>query len=406
LARAIVVGGSLGGLIVANLLLREGWDVQVHERAAEPLVGRGAGIATHQALCDSLAKCGIEIDDRLGVEVRGRIVIDRSGRIIGRSPLRQVLTSWGGLYDRLLDAFPSARYHLDSNLVALDQRADGVTARFANGTSVEGELLVGADGIRSAVRGIVAPQVQPEYAGYVAWRGLVHEQDLSPKTREAIFEWLAFSLAPSEHMLGYPVPGPDNSRAAGQRSYNFVWYRPTDAGVELRRLCTDATGRVHEGSIPPPLIRDDVIESTRTAAWTCLAPQLAEVVTRTARPFFQPIYDVESTQVAFGRVALLGDAAFVARPHCGAGVTKAAIDAMTLIDHIGRTGGHVPAALEHYSRNRVTINAAIVEHARELGNYLQSLTQPGKRRPTASAHHTPEAVLREIAVPYESLNLA
>ncbi|PMX90667.1 FAD-dependent oxidoreductase, partial [Pseudomonas sp. GW460-13] len=71
------------------------------------------------------------------------------------------------------------------------------------------------------------PSAGLEYAGYIAWRGLVDESQLSPDTHAAIFDKFAFCLPPREQILGYPVAGEANSTEPGQRRYNFVWYRAT-----------------------------------------------------------------------------------------------------------------------------------------------------------------------------------
>ena len=126
------------------------------------------------------------------------------------------------------------------------------------------------------------------------------------------------------------MPGRDNDTAVGRRAYNIVWYRPTDRAT-LSDICTDATGRHHAAGIPPPLIRPDVIARVKADARAIIAPQIAAIFAQTT-PFFQPIYDVVSPRMVFGRVALAGDAAFVARPHAGAGTTKAALDAACLAD--------------------------------------------------------------------------
>ncbi|NDY74957.1 FAD-dependent oxidoreductase, partial [Desulfobacter hydrogenophilus] len=124
------------------------------------------------------------------------------------------------------------------------------------------------------------------------------------------------------------------------------------------------------GGIPPTLIRQDILADMEEAALTLLAPQFGEVVTKAKQPLFQPIFDLEVPQMAFGRIALLGDAAFVARPHCGMGVTKAASDAMALVKALqARTD--VREALADYSRERTQVGAAIVQHARHLGAYMQ-----------------------------------
>src|SRR5690242_16561081 len=132
-------------------------------------------------------------------------------------------------------------------------------------------------------------------------------------------------------------------RAPSRRRYNIVWYRPADS-LALNRMCTDASGQLHVGGIAASLIRSEVIAAIKADAEALLAPQLAEIFRR-SDPFFQPIFDLESPALAFGRVALTGDAAFVVRPHVGAGATKAAIDATILAECLSRAADDVAGAL-------------------------------------------------------------
>ena len=101
-----------------------------------------------------------------------------------------------------------------------------------------------------------------------------------------------------------------------------------------------------------------------------MSPQFAEVLEKTPQPFLQPIYDCASSTIAFGRVALMGDAAFVARPHVGMGVTKAAEDAMALTDVIA-TLGATPQAVLAYEQARLVPCQAVIQRARALGGYMQ-----------------------------------
>lgn len=395
--RAIVIGGSLCGLMSACLLLRRGWDVEIYERAGEPLSGRGAGIVTHPELLATLGRCGARIDDTIGVSVDTRIVLDAHGVEVARLRLPQILTSWGRLHAVLRAEFPDARYHLGRSLARAEQDERSVCAVFEDGSRVEGDVLIGADGVRSTLRAQLLPEVRSQYAGYIAWRGLIEERAFSPATHAKLFEQFAFCLPPGEQMIGYPVAGGDNGTRPGQRRYNLVWYRPADEAA-LADLLTDATGRRHDVAIPPPLIRPEHIERMRADARRLLAPVFVEAVELTQQPFFQPIYDVESTRLAFGRIALAGDAAFVARPHVGMGVTKASTDAERLTDALCSTDA-VPEALRQYEAVRLRAGRTVIARARHLGAYMQAQISTPQERAMAERYRTPAAVLGETATP-------
>ena len=187
-------------------------------------------------------------------------------------------------------------------------------------------------------------------------------------------------------MLGYPVAGPDNDLRPGHRRYNFVWYRPASEDSELPRLLTDDSGRTHALSIPPPLIARDVIAAMRADAERVLAPQFNEMVGLCAQPFLQPIYDLEVPRMAFGRVAILGDAAFVARPHVGAGVAKAAEDALALAQALD-AGENVEAALNRISSERASAGRRAHHRARAPSRraMLQADLKTAAERDTSAA---------------------
>ena len=395
MARILVVGGSLGGLMAGSLLHRAGHEVTVLERSATSLEGRGAGIVTHDDLRAALRAAGAVVDRTLGIEVESRVVLDARGEPECQWHNPQVLTSWGRLYTLLRAALPEDRHRLAAQVVGVEQHDGGVVARLAGGESIEADLLVAADGIRSGVRAQLLPAVQPHYAGYVAWRGVCDEALLSQLTLRTLFPFFGFGLPEGEQMLGYPVAGSGadgrDSTEPGERRWNFVWYRPAGAGPALDALLTDADGRLHAKGIPPQQVSWRSIAAVREAARARLAPQFAEIVEKTALPFLQPIFDLASPQLAFGRVALLGDAAFVARPHVGMGVTKAGDDAMALAEGIGRLGA-TPEALRAYEQQRLEAGAAVVERGRRLGRYIEA------RHRGEAARRDPETVMRQTAV--------
>jgi len=149
-------------------------------------------------------------------------------------------------------------------------------------------------------------------------------------------------------------------------------------------------------SIPPPLIARAVVASMRAAARELLAPQFDAVIGLCEQPFLQPIYDLEVPHMAFGRVAILGDAAFVARPHVGAGVAKAAEDALALADALDaeRDAG---VALRRFEAARLPVGTKIIARARRLGAYVQADLRTQAERVYAALHRSPEAVLAETA---------
>jgi 2-polyprenyl-6-methoxyphenol hydroxylase-like FAD-dependent oxidoreductase len=396
--RALIIGGSLGGLFAAHLLRAAGWDVEVYERIGDDLAGRGAGLGTHDALRDMMARIGLDVVTPLGVATHAYVCRDRTGRAMHEIKLERVMSAWARLYRPLRDALPDAHYHSGMTLACAETDARGATAVFADGTRVAGDLLVGADGGRSTVRTQFLPGVKPEYAGYIAWRALVAERDVPPATREALFDELTFCAPEGELSISYPVPARDGDIRPGQRDYNIVWYRPIDE-EQLADLNTDASGTRHE-QIPPPLIRPEVTAAVKADARALLPPAVADVFGRAAPPFFQAIFDLASPRLVFGRVALLGDAAFVARPHVGAGVTKAALDAACLAD--ASTATHdLDAALAYYDRERRRFGDWIVARSRDLGVCI------GLDAASTAQGLTPEYVMTEYAtLPIDMKNWA
>jgi 2-polyprenyl-6-methoxyphenol hydroxylase-like FAD-dependent oxidoreductase len=238
--------------------------------------------------------------------------------------------------------------------------------------------------------------VAPLYAGYTAWRALIAESAIPAQTHRELFEFMSFGLPPGEQFLGYPVAGPDNDLRPGHRRFNVVWYRPADEKTKLQWLLTDERGTTHAISIPPPLIAHAAIAEMRADAERLLAPQFRQIVRLIEEPILQPIYDLESPRMAFGRVAIVGDAAFVARPHVAAGVSKAADDAAALVQALAAEPD-VASALKHFEAARLPENYRIIERARHLGAYLQA-TQTQEEKTRACLHSTDGAVIAETAV--------
>jgi 2-polyprenyl-6-methoxyphenol hydroxylase-like FAD-dependent oxidoreductase len=394
--RAIIIGGSMSGLFSGAFLRQIGWDVDVYERSTVELVGRGAGITGHPELFEALEASGAGTE-RLGIEVPKRIAIDREGRVTDERPLRQILTSWDRMQRLLRGTIEPARYHLGWHFERVDQDEHGVRVQFSGNRVEHADILIGGDGIRSSVRGQMAPEVQPVYAGYYIWRGAPNEADLSPKTLKEIYPYFTFYLPPRQEVITYPIAGFDDDLTPGKRRFNFIWYRVADA-ARLREMCVDENGVQHEHSVPPPLIRKDLIAEMHADARDIMPEVMLDSVMAIKQPFITPIYDFTAPAITFGRVAMVGDAAANARPHMGFGMAKAGTDAQALARHL-RDNEDIDEALKAYNAERQPIGNTIVMHGRKLGTHMGVDLRTEEDRRMHELLQSDGAMMDWIAVP-------
>jgi 2,6-dihydroxypyridine 3-monooxygenase len=369
--RVVVMGGSLGGLTAALVLRDVGCDVQVLERSTEELQARGAGIA----VLDATVRYFVErraLDVEEVCTSAGWIrYLHPDGSTQHERPHRYRFSSWNTIYQALLRCFDAERYHLDAEVVAFSSRADEIEVRRADGSVLRGDLLVCADGIGSTARATLLPEVRPQYAGYIAWRGTVNEWELTNGTFEVLRDAITYQLLANSHILVYPIPNRDGALEPGRRLMNFVWYRNVAAGEPLATLLTDRAGRRHEGSLPPGMAQARYIDELLDFARRHLAPPIAEVVLRTADPFVQVIFDIEVPAMVFGRICLMGDAAFAVRPHAAAGTAKAAADAWALAEALAASDGDMTAALTHWEAGQLTLGRRLLARTRDIGDRSQ-----------------------------------
>lgn len=380
----------MAGLAAGVALHHRGIAVDIYERASEELAGRGAGIATHDELYAALAAAGVTLRDEMGVHSQGRQLLARDGSVRASCALPQLMTSWGLMYRFLRAQFPAAHYHNGCVLESITQTADRVTANFQDGTRVDADWLIGADGTRSTVRQQVDPDAVAAYCGYFFWRGLVDEATLPPAVLADLSHGMTLCLAPGGHWLGYLVAGPDDDLRPGRRWYNWGWYRTADAAC-LRDHMTDAQGVHHAHGIPHPLIRRELVAAMQAEARAQLAPQCQAVIAATPQPFIQAMLDVGSARLVHGRVCLAGDAAVTARAHIGLGVSKAVQDATTLADALAAPSPH--QALAAWEKARLAYGHAALAFSRDLGSYIGPAPSTPARRALAAFHQRPEVLI-------------
>ncbi|MGB3638158.1 MAG: FAD binding domain-containing protein [Rivularia sp. (in: cyanobacteria)] len=374
--QAIFIGGSLAGLFAGVLLRSIGWQVDIYERSSRPLNSRGGGVVLQPDVVEAFNLAGIPHQD-LGVVAKERYYLQHNGSIQAM-PMRQTLTSWNSLYNSLRRHFPDEHYHQGKSLTNFQQNDKQVTAFFADGTQATGDLLIGADGLTSTVRQILLPTYNPMYAGYVGFRGLVDEGELDPETAAIMTERFVFYQFRNSHILQYVIPGENESLVPGERRFNWVWYVNYDEITELPRVLTDKNGKRREYSIPPGMMANDIEREMREYGDRVLVEPFQKLIAATKEPFVQAILDLGLPKMAFERVALVGDAAFIPRPHTAASVSKAAANAIALADVLVEHDNHVINALNAWELDQLDLGMNLWKRGQNLGETSQFIY--GKER--------------------------
>ena len=368
-ARVGVVGGSLGGLTAALLLRELDFDVTVYERSGTELEQRGAGIGllpeTYRYLVE---RADVDVH-QISTYTEHVNYLDRGGRVIKELHQPYHFSNWNTIYRSLLSCYGRERYLLDHEVTDIEQDDGTVRVTFVDGNEVVVDLLVCADGIGSRARSRLLPEVSSAYAGYVAWRGVVPEKDLG-READPLRNVITYYVYANSHILVYPIPGLDGSVSPGNRLINFVWYRNYLAGSDLLDLMTDRSGKQHDISLPPGAARPEYVAELRAVAAARLPKIIANVVVSAKEPFVQTILDIEVPRMAFGRVCLIGDAAFAVRPHAAAGTAKAAEDAWELARALEEQPD-TDSALRIWEKRQMELGRELLERTRRIGRRSQ-----------------------------------
>lgn len=375
--QAIVVGGSMAGLCAGLVLRGEGCGVEVFEKSPREMQERGAGLVVQKEVLDFVVEhCGVSADE-LGVRSRMRQLLDRAGSVIWSEDGAQLMTSWDSLYRNLKRAFPPEHYHHGCRLASIRQDAARACATFEDGRELTCELLVCADGANSTARRQLLPEIAARYAGYVAWRGMILERELEPSARDLLAEKFTFFHSTHTQMLSYFVPGPAGETAPGQRRINWVWYWNVPEGEPLRQTLIGSDGQMHDYSVPQGAVQPALRLRQRAIAADVLPEIFQYLFDATALPFIQPIYDLSAPRMAFGRVCLIGDAAFVPRPHPAASTYKGLVNAVGLGKSLRLHGHDVVAALREWEPSQMELGERLARLGQEQGNRSQFSTSGG-----------------------------
>ncbi|KAJ4352603.1 hypothetical protein N0V95_004108 [Ascochyta clinopodiicola] len=396
-----IVGGSLGGLFAGVALkhLRKDLNIRILERNPTPLLhDQGAGVVAGRDVQEFFKK-----HDRtripLTVTSHQRLYLDKSGNVIDREDKEQHMTSWDLLYHLLranfdqvgsdyakapaLEAHEGATtYDYGHQVVGIDFKSTEyllLKSKTSTGGagSFHADIVIGADGPSSMIRKFIDPAVQRKYAGYVAWRGTVPEDQVSQSATDVFVEKFPFFHTEGIQILAYTIPGLNGTVEPGKRLLNWVWYvNYKEESPDHVELMTDKDGKRHHITLPPGGIQDCVWKRQKDIASEVLPPQFAELVNKTQVPFVQAITDVVSPAAILpsdNRVLLIGDALAGFRPHTAASTNQAAMDAEELARAIDKIieGADRDKTLKSWEGDVLEYARSMQKHGVEMGNRSQ-----------------------------------
>lgn len=352
--KVAIVGGSLAGLASALELSRVTTaDITVFEQTAGRLEGRGAGIVMQPEI-EALLSISHIPPATVSVPLVERQLLHRHSppRVFAQP---QTMTAWDTLYRTFRGALRDVDYRQGVEVTTVTASDHSTTLTFADGTTSDWDMVIGADGIGSTVRQFVQPE-DPRYSGYVAWRGLERESDLPPGlTRELTDRFTLFS-ADGVQFLCYLVPGPAGEIEPGLRRVNWVWY--VNASPEaFGDIMTGQSGRRYAYFLPADEVSAASAATLHALAKTELPPLFAELIDHSA-PFLQPVMDLPSSRLRRGPAFVIGDAAGTVRPHTASGTSKSIGDAAFLAQALSTHMARDPlpeSALRQWENHRLRV---------------------------------------------------
>lgn len=374
--KIIVIGGSIAGCTSAILLRRLGANVIILERSAG-LIGQGSGIT----LPEIVVKQCIALDlfdsniSRLNISGRSFIRkndhIERSSEPFWQQPIRGMALNWADVYQNLRKRISPEFYHTNTEVCRIEPMSGGYHLETTTGITYQADLVIAADGVDSIARTCLLPDVHPEYAGYIAWRGILDEQILAQQT---IFdEHVPYYVFPNGHLLLYRIPALDFQRT-GRTLLNWVMYEHRHE-LPLNNFLIDNHGKQHTRSLPAGSLTERHIQYLRELSERVLGTEIRNLIVQTPQPFIQAVFDFQLPVYPSDHIIFVGDAASTLRPHTASGVFKALTNGIELSKLIeSNPDKNLSEHVAMWKEAQQALLSADVQKAKSMGDAL--VTRP------------------------------
>src|SRR6266571_4667120 len=264
--------------------------------------------------------------------------------------------------------------------VSIFERSPGLMDDRGAGIVLQSEVLNLLEGLKLTTRAEISVESgERQYLnqdGSVASSGFSRQfmtswGALFNSLRRGFPDKFTFYHMPRSHILCYAIPGTDGSVTEGKRRLNWVWYWNYREADELPALLTDRTGRKRRTSVPPGMVCPEHWQKQMEIARAFLPPQFRGLLEATREPFAQPIRDLAVPQMVFGRSVLVGEAAFVLRPHTAAAAAKAAADGMVLGEALRDGDDNFTESLQRFEAPQMEMGLNLRNYGIRAGNQSQ-----------------------------------
>lgn len=363
-----IVGASIAGSACAVVLDRLGFDITIFERSksSNAMVDRGAGMWLPNELINKLIELDILSKDFSYIPIHERPIYTykrklKKENLLTSHPIKSSAIHWFNLYEDLKKHCSEDKIIYDAEVIQIKQNTDDViTLIMNNNQSYDFDYCIFTDGVNSIGRQYLFPEIKPVFADTIIWRGTLDCAD--KEIMDRLLHKAIFYVCERGHFLMYPIHNPIKNTSHTYK-INWLFYEKVDAA---HRLFTNnpekARQNITKGTMPT-----EYRQYLHTLAKKYLPPHICNIINLTEEPFIQAMHEMLIPSYIGNHICLIGDAGITARPHVGAGATKALQDALALGEQL-KINSDIQTAFKIWNENQHKQGSQLFQLGQKLGN--------------------------------------